>query len=81
MKDLQQVIERAKADIAKQYVFVHMPIPQLETLLAGFEGLQRENTAMKEALSLIANDDSFTSFNARNRAQKLLYGAKPICID
>lgn len=42
MNELQKVVQRAKADIAKQYVFVHMPIPQLETLLAGLEEQQRE---------------------------------------
>lgn len=40
MTELEKVVQRAKSDIAKKYVFVHMPIPQLETLLAGLEALQ-----------------------------------------
>lgn len=40
--DLQAVIDRAKADIAKNYVFVHMPIPQLETLLKGLEEAEKD---------------------------------------
>lgn len=51
--DLQAVIDRAKADIARKYVFVHMPIPQLETLIAGLEDLKRENERMKEALGYV----------------------------
>lgn len=48
MNNLQQVVQRAKADIAKGYVFVHMPIPQLETLLSGLEEAQREIEGLEQ---------------------------------
>ncbi|WP_028609206.1 hypothetical protein [Paenibacillus harenae] len=49
MIELEQVVQRAKSDIAKQYVFVHMPIPQLETLLSGLEEAQREIERLKKS--------------------------------
>ena len=81
--DLQAVIERAKADIAKKYVFVHMPILMLETLIAGFEDLQRENERMKEALEWYAEDSNYNIFanvtailERGNRARNVLYTLK-----
>lgn len=57
--NLDQVVQRAKADIAKKYVYVMMPIPQLETLLNGLEELKRENAAMKEALEWYASESIY----------------------
>lgn len=70
MTELEQVVQRAKADIAKGYVFVHMPIPQLETLLSGLEEAQREIENKDEELERIqldANDyrDEYEALNRR----------------
>lgn len=42
MNNLEQVVNRAKRDIELKYVYVMMPIPQLQTLLDGLEALEKE---------------------------------------
>ena len=81
--DLQAVIDRAKSDIARKYVYVMMPIPQIETLLNGLEDLQRENERMKEALEWYAEDSNYNIFanvtailERGNRARNVLYTLK-----
>lgn len=46
MNQLEAVIQRAKRDIAHKYVYVMMPIPQLQVLIDGLEEAQRENERM-----------------------------------
>lgn len=55
MNNLEQVVQRAKEDIAKKYVFVHMPIPQLQTLLDGLESLKRELDEKDDAIAYAMN--------------------------
>jgi len=40
MNNLEAVVKRAKRDIAHKYVYVMMPIPQLQVLIDGLEALQ-----------------------------------------
>ena len=83
MNNLDQVIQRAKADLENGFVFVHMKGPQLETLIAGFEDLQRENERMKEALEWYAEDSNYNIFanvtailERGNRARNFIYTLK-----
>jgi len=55
MNNLEQVIKRAKRDIAHKYVYVMMPIPQLQTLLNAIEDLQQEVEEMGDAVAYAMN--------------------------
>ncbi|CAM4100154.1 hypothetical protein L1N85_10835 [Paenibacillus alkaliterrae] len=53
--NLQQIIQRAKRDIELKYVYVMMPIPQLQTLLNAIEDLQQEVEERDDAISYAMN--------------------------
>lgn len=55
MNQLEAVVKRAKRDIELKYVYVMMPIPQLQTLLDGLEELQQEVEAKDDALTYAMN--------------------------
>ncbi|RCW44247.1 hypothetical protein [Paenibacillus prosopidis] len=55
MNQLEEVIKRAKRDIELKYVYVMMPIPQLQTLLTGLEELQRELEEKDDAIAYAMN--------------------------
>lgn len=56
--NLDQVVQRAKSDIAKGYVYVMMPIPQIETLLAGLEEQQREIDKLQSDFKALKETDA-----------------------
>lgn len=55
MINLETVVKRAKRDIELKYVYVMMPIPQLQTLIDGLEALQRELDEKDDAISYAMN--------------------------